>query len=261
MLLYQKYPEFVDDDPRKLRTTFYTVTPEFQQTKHDIFFQNIDFTGKTVLDIGCCVGYTGAYALDKKAKFYQGVEISRELCNIAIRNFSKYFPVERWNISNHSIEDFLKDNKLSFDVVIVMGVIYAVKEPCSIIENLLKISQTILIDHAHPPINEFNPDENFLRNVSYVYYDIQVINYNDTTQNAEFYSAKAGMGLIKMLFDLNGFVYDLKENDQMQQTFPEQYATQIRHKYVIVGRKTNNRSTAIGYSSSLRSGDFKLSPF
>lgn len=262
MSLYLKYPDFIDTDPRRFRSPrYYTVTDSFMQTRHDGIFKNILFEGKTVLDLGCCAGYTGAYALSKGAKFYHGVELMPELCAISQKNFSKYFNDNQWTISNLSLEDFLKNNDQSFDIVVAMNIINAVKEPVTVIESLLKIANVLAIDDMHPSFPGFNLDEHFLENLPFVSYGRYAINYSKTKYNARYYGSRPNSALVKLLFDINGFDVSTDEYEELKKTLPNYYCSVSNKKYVIVGTKNKQKITPMGFLESFQSGNFELERF
>ena len=54
---YEKYPQFINTDPRLDRSGWYrgySVNSQFMEDRHYSFFYEYDLTNKTVLDIGCC---------------------------------------------------------------------------------------------------------------------------------------------------------------------------------------------------------------
>ena len=48
--IFEKFPLFIESDIRSHRPVAYTVTAELMSVRFDLFFKNIDLTGKYVLD-------------------------------------------------------------------------------------------------------------------------------------------------------------------------------------------------------------------
>ena len=90
--MFEKYPEFIDTDPRLQRSNekSYKITTDFTVKRYSAFFDHIDLNGKTVLDIGSCVSSLGAWVLDRGADFYQAIEFSNNLSQSAHNNLTKY---------------------------------------------------------------------------------------------------------------------------------------------------------------------------
>lgn len=224
-------------------------------TKYNVIFQDIDLKNKSVLDIGCCVGYSGAYVLDKGASYYHGIDISSDLCIQAERNLSQYFEKSKFLIENNPLEKFLESNS-KFDVILAMGILYAVKDPVSAVEKLLEKCDTIVIESVHPHF----PEE-LLEDYKFVSYDNQRINYNNTTKNANFIGSRVSLGLYKFLLDVKGFKYSLEQNMSLQQMLPPYYSNKQSRRFVIVGNKNNNVPKNIGYLDSITSNDLKFTNF
>lgn len=165
MSTFSKYPNFINTDPRKTRPDLigpgyrgpqYPITEQFMDSRHDIIFTDYDLSNKTVLDLGCCVGGSGAYVLDKGAKFYCGVEYNKDMTILAENNLANCFDQDRWEIKNTSIEQFLNNNIQKFDVVIASGVIYAFYDPISFLNNIAKIGELIYIESQTPVLPSFS---------------------------------------------------------------------------------------------------------
>jgi len=159
MSTFSKYPNFINTDPRISRSNLigptriffqYTITEQFMDSRHDIIFTDYDLSNKTVLDLGCCVGGSGAYVLDKGAKFYCGVEYNKDMTILAENNLASYFDQDRWEIKNTSIEQFLSNNTQKFDVVIASGVIYAFYDPIPFLNSIGNIGDLIYIESQTP---------------------------------------------------------------------------------------------------------------
>ena len=154
--IFLDYPDFISSDRRTMRGTTpnggYRVDSKLQYLRHSISVSPDSIKDCSVLDLGCCVGATGAWALHHGAKSYVGVEIDSDFCQHAVDNFTKYFPNGQWTIKNQSLEVFLNENKDKFDVVIAFGVLHGSINTESILQNISQLAeQTIIIDSIVPP--------------------------------------------------------------------------------------------------------------
>lgn len=254
---YDSYPQFIDTDPRRARILPYPVTANFMQVRHESIFKNVDFKNKRVLDLGCCVGYTGAWALNSGAEFYEGVEFSKDLSEIAHQNLHKSFDKSKWQITNSSVENFLSNIDITFDIVISMGIAYAFKEPATFIEKLLSIgTETVIIESAHHRNTDISLET--IRDVAFVSYAWQAMNYNDTTSEAIFYSSRPSISLMKTLFKFNGFSTSEDENNAVSSCLPEHYGLGYNKRFVVIGNKVQHTTKPIGYVDSIEQKKFEV---
>lgn len=254
-LLHDKYPLFIDTDPRKLRTYPYPASKEVMQTRHDIIFQNINLQNKTVLDLGSCVGYTGAYVLDKGASFYQGIDRADQFNALANKNLSQYFDKSKWSIQDSTLEDFINSNTKKYDVVIALGIFYALDDPVYYIEKLMQISQCLIVESIHPPIQE----EDVVLNHPIVYYERKQRMIYDNDYEIEFIGTRPSVGLFKLLFNSNGFSYRLDECELLEKNLNEYY--NINRRFVIIGNKTQNLNSSVGLINSVKNNTFGTRKF
>ena len=244
---------------RPTRYNAYNVNPEFMQGRHDAFFHNYDLKDKRVLDIGCCVGALGAYALDYGAKFYCGVEYNKILSDIAISNFSNSFPNNLWEIKNSSVEDFSKSNNVKYDILILSGVIYALFDPIPILISLHNMADTIIIESIQPTtMLELFPIElkqaiirnpkwsSFLENTSFIQYGNTPMMTGCPGGNpAVVNGCSPSLGFIKHFLNLLGFNSANIVNDLLKNKFPDVYNTTGRYGERF--EKYTDTRKALGY--------------
>ena len=79
-------PEFIDADPRVNRygVNGYPINKNFMLRRHYHMFKTLDLTGKRVLDLGSCTGYTGAFVLSNGASYYRGIELNKTFSDLSI---------------------------------------------------------------------------------------------------------------------------------------------------------------------------------
>ena len=152
--IFVDMPEFIDSDIRTARsnndlTGSYTITNELQYFRHNQGLPNLD--GLRVLDLGCCVAATGAWAMAAGASKYVGVEMQTGFVEQARKNLSRYFPNKNWQIIQESFDDFFHSNTETFDIVVAWGVIYQTIYFETLIKNITRVCQgTIVIDSIVP---------------------------------------------------------------------------------------------------------------
>ena len=253
---YEKYPQFINTDPRINRTGVYrgySVDAQFMEDRHCSFFYDYDLTNKTVLDIGCCVGATGAYVLDKGAKFYHGIDVDDSLLENANNNLS-VFPKENWTLEKKSLEQFSLENKNHFDVIVLSGVLYAVYDCIPILNNLSKFTNCMIIDGMHPSFSKNMPEkvglilrqfklwDSFIENASYVEHGNVAMQVNDVVS---YYGSRQSLGFLKNFLFLLGFKESGKVYFEIKNKIP--YVYNHHDRYAERFEKTNLPVQELGY--------------
>ena len=154
--IFLEFPEFVETDPRTKRPAriagLYTVTAEFQYVKHSISMPAELISGKSVLDLGCCTGATGAWALSNGATRYVGVELQEELANSSQKNMKLRFPDSDWEIVHSSFNKFFASNTEKFDIVVAFGVIYHGLHLEKFLKNIVALDPEYILVESIIPI-------------------------------------------------------------------------------------------------------------
>jgi len=110
-------------------------------TKFAHLSQGIDFTGKSVLDVGCNTGMLGSLALSSGASHVTGIDIDREV----IKQARSLFP----NIT-FRCED-VEDLYGSYDIIIASGMLHYVKDLDALFGLFARCSKQVLLDiWLHP---------------------------------------------------------------------------------------------------------------
>ncbi len=148
-LFFTKFPEFVENDNRKTRVNT-TVTVESLSERCQTFLPEALIRGKRVLDIGCCIGAMGHYCLSVGATKYVGVEPQQTYADTAKKLLSAYW-TDEFTIVNSDVDSFFSRSSERFDVVIALGVIYAVQDTVGFLTKLASIcDETIVLDSMYP---------------------------------------------------------------------------------------------------------------
>lgn len=174
MSCFDQAPEFVDEDNRRFREEN-PVSNNLMEAKHEALLPPDMVKGKTVLDLGCCLGATGHWCLSHGAAHYTGVEVQDDYVEGARRLLGKYHP-GKFTIEQMGIEKWLDSaGTRQFDIVCMLGVIYVFTDYYSILKACAKVCRDILvIEGMYPDGWAQNKD---FRGV--VFFDNQGINLAD----------------------------------------------------------------------------------
>ena len=149
--VFDIYDEFYSTDVRKDRTDVgYRLTKNLMQSRHELLLPPDAVRGKTILDIGCCVAATGAWTLHHGAEHYHGVEIDDSFADQAEENLGNNFDNSRWKITRRSLETFLEQDDRTYDIIVAIGVVYAVIDTFDLIRKLSKKCSMLIIESQHP---------------------------------------------------------------------------------------------------------------
>lgn len=220
MSFFINYPDFVDLDSRKDRG-FSQVTLESLDKRHAAMTPGWLVDGNTVLDLGSCLGATGHWCLSNGASHYTGVEVQPELVNTSRTLLSKYWDQTKFTVLEQDVREFL-DSKIAsgqkYDVVILIGVIYAFLDTYGILDKLSKISDyTIVIDSIYPwPM--MSPDVAMIDVIRK-----QHINSSDSNTAFAGAGARPSPAALKIMFESLGF------KDKEGVIYPEQLSDKTVH--------------------------------
>ena len=107
-----------------------------------------EIVGKSFLDVGCANGEAGLYVLNNQAGSYTGIDIDTQRVEVALDNIKTSYPGADANVITTSIEEFLKQPDLKFDVVFLGRMIWGVGS--DVLHKLSKISNHIVIESVNP---------------------------------------------------------------------------------------------------------------
>ena len=253
MSIFQDQPEFISTDPRRLRPhrpedpfdQGYTVTAEVQLQRNSAFLPADQMEGRSVLDLGCSVAASGAWALSNGAKRYVGVDISEELCELSRSNLTKYYSGSDWHITRSSVEDFVANNSEKFDVVLIAGVIYAVMDVFGFLRKLTDSSDRIVIEAMHPRYptdlllhkknKEFQKDNLFdlLRfletEYAFTYYRTLPMSYRTEGRDVETLGFHHSLGAVSFLMKNLNYSRDLSMYYHLCSTLGDVYNRRARY--------------------------------
>src|SRR5262249_34683995 len=126
--------------------------------KHEVLFPEALVRGKTVLDLGCCIGTTGHWCLTLGATSYTGVELQPEYVSIARTLLGKHHP-GKFAIHESAIEAWLASADSTYDVVSILGVIYVFSDYYSVLKRIAELArETIVIEGLYHDVARLGLD-------------------------------------------------------------------------------------------------------
>ena len=145
---YEDHPDFYQLDNRDKRE-FAPVTREQLENRHASMFSEWNLNGKTVLDLGSCLGATGQWVLHNGAKEYTGVEAQEFYVSESRKLLDHY--KNKTKIVHSSIDDFLNNNNEQYDVVVMLGVLYGYLDYFKMLTAVTDIcKENLIIEGIYP---------------------------------------------------------------------------------------------------------------
>lgn len=210
MDVFQKFPQFIDNDIRTGRANpgGYPVTYDWMIQRHTALLPQELIHGKSVLDLGCCVGATGAWALELGAASYTGVEIQKKFVDQANQNFQQCFPDSNWNIIESSLENFFKSNTEKYDLVYAGGILYSSLYYQELLANIVAITNYNLVIESKTPGIVIEGRKQNIKNIDewpLVEYSRSVGMVHEEKDNLNIHSAIPSLPAITLLLEEFGF--------------------------------------------------------
>jgi hypothetical protein len=147
---YDAAPEFIDEDNRRFRSEN-PISRQLMAARHGVLLPEGLVRGKTVLDLGCCLGATGHWALSHGATHYTGVELQAGYAEAAQRLLQRYHP-GKFTLHQMAIEPWLAKAppKPAYDIVCLLGVLYVFTDYYSILKSSTALARDhVVVDSVH----------------------------------------------------------------------------------------------------------------
>lgn len=116
---------FVLRDSRRHRPVLPT-TAQSLNFKHGLLLPGAVVSGASLLDLGCCIGATGHWALSHGATSYVGVELQAGFADVAAELLAGD---PRASILRVDSEQFLDESPEQFDIVCALGLVHGLFDP------------------------------------------------------------------------------------------------------------------------------------
>ncbi len=195
-------PEFYLNDNRKNRH-FNPVTKEMLEEKLTVLLPPEFIKGKSILDLGSCLGAAGQWALFHGASSYTGVELQQSYAAQSEKLLTPWS--DRARIYQQDISSFLGDEKGdSFDVILMAGVIYLFVDNKAIIDHMCRVAkEAVVIETNYPPCIRRGKLPPHAAITEYIYN--QEVNLADENESLLGISATSSLQALDLMFGLNGF--------------------------------------------------------
>ena len=147
MALFHGWHEFVNADNRARRPGL-TLNEATLQQRHVLLLPPDLIRGKSVLDLGCCVGASGAWSMEHGAARYVGVEAQASYAASAKCLLARYAEAA---VCHESLEDYVARATDRFDVVLLAGVLHIFLDPAQTLRNIARLAaKTMVVDTFMP---------------------------------------------------------------------------------------------------------------
>lgn len=141
MNIFENAPEFVEYDNRRFRYR-QTTSKESLTEKLLVQLPPSLIKGKSILDLGSCLGAGGHHALSYGASSYTGVELQNSYVDNSRKLLGKYWK-DGWTIVQQDIEEFLDiaiAEGRKYDYVLAAGIIYGFIDIVNILKKISVVS-------------------------------------------------------------------------------------------------------------------------
>lgn len=157
MNVFDEDSPWITQDNRRFRPVSRT-TPESMNHKHEAMLPPDTLEDRTVLDLGCCLGATGFWALQHGAAHYTGVEVQDEYVRTALSLFDGRELSARVTIHHSDLTAWLESRtrdapgqRESYDIVVLAGVLYGYIDPLHILRMACELAtECVVIDMLYP---------------------------------------------------------------------------------------------------------------
>ncbi len=119
--------DFIEMDNRQHRSRA-PVNIEYMTKKHRALFPDAYVNGKTILDLGSCLGATGHWCLAAGAAHYTGVEVQHTYVELSQELLSKHHTRDSFSIIESAVETYCSTTSAQFDIVAALGIIYGLTD-------------------------------------------------------------------------------------------------------------------------------------
>lgn len=151
MTAFDQHPNFYQEDSRKNRS-YNPITKKTLITKFERLLPTDIAKGKSILDLGSCLGAAGQWALFYGASSYTGVEVQNDFVIKSIDLLSHWG--DKYTIIEQDIRSYLEQcPDKHFDIVVAAGVLQAFDDPQNIISHCTRVAKEMVsVEAILPPI-------------------------------------------------------------------------------------------------------------
>jgi len=141
--------EFISEDNR-IRRSYGPVSAEQMLHKHESLLPPYLLAGKTILDLGSCLGATGHWALSHDSSRYTGVEMQNTYVEKSRALLEKYH-AGAYEIIESDIRTWLTADTQTYDIVCLFGIVHAHVDYYGILRAASqKARELVVVEEVHP---------------------------------------------------------------------------------------------------------------
>lgn len=199
---FDNNPEFYLQDNRQHRR-FNPVTKNFLETKYQVLLPEKLIAGKSVLDLGSCLGAGGQWALFHGACHYTGVEVQDGYVQQSRQLLAHWG--DKVDIVHQDVRGFLTGCAArQFDVVLVAGMLYHFIDTKHIIDEICRVAdEVVVVETNYPPAMREGKIPLEIPITEYLM--DQEVNLADQKASLLGISATSSLPALDMFFYLSGF--------------------------------------------------------
>jgi len=199
---FDDHPEFYEEDNRKHRQRN-PITKRTLEAKFGVLLPAWLVKGRTVLDLGSCIGAAGQWSLFHGAASYTGVEVQDDYV-VKSRAFLSGWGARASTVKS-DIRSFLAQAApRSYDIVVAAGVLYLFIDPEAIVERICSVAnEAVVIESNHPSVLRRTPGKKNALITEYSY--SQDVNMADGNYSLGGIAASSSPDAFDLFFKLQGF--------------------------------------------------------
>ena len=190
------------------------------------------------MDLGCCVAATGGWVLSNGASRYVGVEMDPDLVIFAKQNLDKYHQGKNYTVICSAVEDYVEKCDEKFDIILLAGIVYYVKDSYRFLLKITEMSDQIIIDSRHPRMSKKDSLDNLLKQLSNIkplqkelivamhrlFVEIEYVHpFTEYNIKDSRYISLMSLGGYAFLMDTLGYAADTSAYETLKSTLPQYY--------------------------------------
>lgn len=245
------HPEFIEFDNRRHRPIIvpspgkngpsysYNINPEFMYKRHQIMLPPDLIRGKSVLDIGGCIGASGDWSLANGAMHYTNIEFYPECQDISETLLSKYYNKNQYHVHKGSFREFKIDKK--YDIVIAAGTLYGAFDVFKFVDKMATLSkESVIVDAVHP-FNGYrrlfpdasNDDRSRVSKILSIIQPSERIRQGiQSNKSLRVAASLVSITALKTMMKNHGFAYDESMYNRAELEIPEIYNVINHNRYL-----------------------------
>lgn len=198
---FEQHPGFYQQDLRKYREHNKTTLAALEAKCLALLPEPL-IRGRTILDLGSCLGAMGQWALHYGAAHYKGVELQAEFVDLSKSLLSHWG--ERATVQQQGIREYLFDQPDdAVDIIVAAGILQTFIDPHTIIMEMCRVARKAVVVEASLPSMVRKGQVGFDANI--LQFSNAACNLAGGHHQMRGVSAKLTKKATDWLFSLNGF--------------------------------------------------------